>query len=126
MKRTEIKVTEVFGRGVYALETIEKGAWIEAAHVLVLSCEDTLKVNQTDLKHYVFSASDDQDCLVLGNGELYNHSDEPNVSYELTWLNDVRVMVFKALRDIDAGEQLFTNYNQDVEVDISSYTINLK
>jgi SET domain-containing protein len=127
MKKTIIKFTEEFGRGVYAEESISVGQWIELAEVLPLSEKDTQLVEQTDLKYYTFKFSENTDCIVLGNGEIYNHSDDANTSFDLINLNGRTMMLFKALKDINAGEQLFTNYNQDVTgiTEKNEYSVNL-
>ncbi len=135
--KTYIKMTEEFGRGVYAEKSITEGEVVEIAEVLLLSEQDTWAVNQTGLKDYTFVVSenldytftDNQDCLVLGNGELYNHSQEPNVKYELINLNGRKQMYFTALRDIKPDEQLFIDYNADTKRQVivgdEKYTTNL-
>lgn len=122
-----VKVTDQYGRGVYAADNIDSGKWIECAEVLVLSEVDTTSVNNTDLKDYTFKFDDNTDCLVLGNGEIYNHSDHPNVSYTLININGRFQMVFKAVSDIKAGEQLFIDYNSDVpnSTNEKNYSVNL-
>lgn len=116
-----IKKTKKYGRGVYAAKDITKGTVMEICEVLVLSQNDTKLVNKTDLKYYVFKYNDKQDCIVLGNGEIFNHADSPNVSFKLI----KNKMVFRALKNIIKGKQLFTNYNEDVEVNTKKYTKNL-
>lgn len=116
-----IKKTKKYGRGVYTKKEIKKGTIIEVCEILVLSQKDTKLVNKTDLKYYVFKYNKNQDCIVLGNGEIFNHADNPNVSFKLK----NNKMIFKALKNIKKNEQLFTNYNEDVEVNINKYTKNL-
>lgn len=136
--KTYIKMTEEFGRGVYAQKSITEGEVVEIAEVLLLSEDDTYTLNRnTALKDYTFVVTEDvkyeyignQDCLVLGNGELYNHSDTPNVKYELINLNGRKQMYFTALRDIKPDEQLFIDYNADtqrkVNVGEEKYTTNM-
>jgi SET domain-containing protein len=123
--RTYIKTEEATGRGVYAAYEINKGSILEKEELLVLSPEDTLKVNDTDLNMYTFKFNDTQDCLVLGKGELYNHSDDANVHYKLMWEYDRHVMVFYAVKPIQEGEQLFIDYSLDRDVNISTYNKNL-
>lgn len=112
-----IKVTPEFGRGLYASRDLYANEIIEVAELLVLSASDTLKVNQTDLQWYtfVFDAKTGQDCLVLGNGEIFNHSDEANVNYDLVQYGDRVKMVFVSNRDIKAGDQLFIDYGRDTD-----------
>lgn len=122
----KIKMTQEFGRGLYATRKIYQGELITVCELLVLSEIDTPIVNSTDLKYYTFKYNDKQDCLVMGIGEMFNHSDSPNVSFRLeTWI-DRKVMVFQAVSDIDTNCQLFIDYNSDIKVDLSKYTVNLQ
>jgi len=111
-----------FGRSVVASDYIDEGQCLEVNPVLPLSAEDTKLVNQTSLKFYTFVFDKDkgQDCLVMGLGELYNHSETPNVGYRLNPV--ARTMEFYTLRPIAKGEQLFTNYRQDDEtINVEEY-----
>lgn len=123
---TVIKVLPEFGRCVIAERDIKAGELIECAEILVLSQEDTLKVNQTGLRDYTFTYNDTQDCLVMGIGEMFNHSDMPNATYYLAHVNRER-MYFRAVNDIKAGEQIFINYCQDLREgeDKAEYKSNL-
>lgn len=124
---TYIKTDRVMGRGVYSNWYLTKGAQVMACELLVLSPEDTVKVNETDLKYYTFVYNQNQDCLVLGDGEIFNHSDEPNVSYELVTIfapetkTTRQIMVFRTLRDIEQDEQLLIDYNADTKVNTQDY-----
>ena len=122
-----IKETKEYGRGLYATYNLVANRVLFSAELLVLSEKDTIKVNETDLQYYTFKYSSQQDCLVLGAGELFNHSDTPNVGYTLIPYGegDRQVMVFHILRDIVAGEQLFIDYSADTKVNTNDYTINL-
>ena len=119
-----IAVTPEFGRGLYASDKLLAGETIEVCEVLPLSETDTQTVNTTDLKHYTFKYSDTRDCLVLGCGELFNHSDTPNVKYSLVKRGDRLVMEFKLIKDVYRAEQLFIDYNHDTKA-IESYNVNL-
>ncbi len=116
-----LKVTEEMGRGLYASREIWRGEIIAVCEVLLLSPTDTVAVNQTDLKHYTFKYNDLQDCLVLGDGEIFNHDDNANVSYRLELMGSRYCMVFTALNAIETGAQLFINYGSDVNVNVKNY-----
>lgn len=121
-----VKVTEEYGRGLYCNFPIRKHQVITTCELLILSPNDTETINRTALQHYTFAydntnTSRPRECLVLGDGELFNHSDNANVGYVLQDINGRKVMVFYALRDIEIDEQLFINYNSDVEVNIDEY-----
>ena len=125
-----VQMIEGMGRGVIAERDIKLGEVITNCEILVLSPEDTLKVNETDLKWYVFTYDKNtkQDCLVMGDGEIFNHDDNANVLYGLIDWNGRKLMRFQASRDIKKGEQLFIDYRQDEEslFDVlGNYTTNL-
>lgn len=116
-----IKMFEDMGRGLVATNLIPRGSVVTVCELLVLSERDTDAVNATDLKFYLFKFNDNQDCLVLGDGELFNHAPEANVGYRLMERKGRDVMEYVALRDIAEGEQLFINYSADVSVDVTEY-----
>jgi SET domain-containing protein len=75
MKATYIQDTPEFGRGVYANKPLFKGDVVMTCEILLLSSTDTKIINDlTDLKFYTFKYSDNNDCLVLGDGEIFNHA----------------------------------------------------
>jgi len=121
-----VKLYPDMGRGLTTYTYLKKGTFLMQCELLVLSNLDSTVVNYTELKHYTFKYNDvGQDCLCLGLGEIFNHSDTPNVKYELQdFVQDGqtrKVMVFSTLCDITAGEQLFIDYNADVKVDTQEY-----
>jgi hypothetical protein len=77
----EVKTSPEMGRGIYAEKTISQGEVIMRCEILVLSKIDTPIVNLTDLSFYTFTFNEEQDCLVLGLGEIFNHDDQPNVEF---------------------------------------------
>lgn len=120
-----LDTSETMGRGLYANQDIKAGTIIVECEILALSPEDTKKVNETDLKYYTFKFDDQRDCLVLGDGELFNHDDNANVAYILRDHPDKtcprKIMSFISIKNIKEGEQLFINYSADVEVDTKKY-----
>lgn len=120
----EVRMTTDMGRGVFSSRDITKGDVITVCELLPLSLRDTLIVNDTELKYYTFQLNKIQDCLVLGVGEIFNHSDDANVSYRLVSYGDRNVMQFEALVDIPRDTQLFINYTADSKVNVDSYLKN--
>lgn len=116
-----IKETKQYGRGLYAVHPIKQNYVIETCELLVLTGIDTIQVSKTVLQFYTFKFNERQDCLVLGNGELFNHSNGPNVGYRLIGRHDRRVMQFYALRNIETDEQLFIDYEADTKINSSDY-----
>lgn len=118
----KITQSEQYGREVTATEFIYQDDTVTLCELLVLDASDTVTVNTfTSLQWYTFKFNDIQDCLVLGCGEIFNHSDTPNVTYDLVESEGRTKMRFKALRDIKTGEQLFIDYAKDTKVDASGY-----
>lgn len=116
-----IKMSQEFGRGLFAESKIELGQIIFDAELLVLSQIDTVKLEDTDLKYYTFKFNEEQDCLVLGHGELFNHSETSNVAYFLIQDDGRFKMRFMAIADIEPSNQLFIDYNSDMQVNVSNY-----
>lgn len=106
-----VKETTSIGRGVFTLRNINKGEVVERCPVLILSAKDRKRIDTTQLYNYYFWWGTDKKraAIALGFGSLYNHSYEPNVVY----LRDFKrkLLVFKALRNIQKNEQLLVNYN---------------
>lgn len=124
--KTYIATTKEFDRGVYAYQDIKAGELIENCHILVLSEQDTAKIQETELQFYDYTYNEKQSCLVLGNGELYNHSDSPNTMFELNRNNNT--MAYYAISPIKKGQQIFIDYNADIvnKKDVlKTYTTNL-
>lgn len=125
-----VKLTPDMGRGVFANRDIKAGELICYCELLVLSEHDTRVLEKlTDLKYYTFKYNERQDCLVLGDGEIFNHADEENVSYNLKTIVDSfgsrTLMEFRATKDCPKDTQLFINYSRDMEVNVDNYKINL-
>jgi hypothetical protein len=122
-----VQMVEGMGRGIIAERDIKLGEIITNCELLVLGASDTSSVNQTELQWYTFTfdAANKQDCLVLGDGEIFNHDDSANVLYGLIDWDGRKLMRFQAARDIKKGEQLFINYGADVpNVDVDGYKNN--
>ena len=101
------------GRGVFASQAIHKGEIIETCPVIVVSPNDVEHLKQTDLHNYYFSwgAKKETVAITLGFGSLYNHSYTPNAQYKKK--EQEHLVEFSALRDIQKGEEITTNYNGD-------------
>ncbi len=99
------------GRGVVALRPFAAGELIERAPVVIVPAREVPTLSATALGRYYYEwgEQDEQAALALGFGSLYNHSFDPNASYEFR--EDDGVIEYLALRDIDAGEELTINYN---------------
>ena len=117
----KVDTSEEMGRGLYATKPIAIFETVAVFEILLLNPEDTVALENTDLKFYTFRVSDVQDCLVLGDGELFNHSYKPNVIYDLIHEDNRLKMMFTAIKPIEIGEQLFIDYTADADVDATKY-----
>jgi uncharacterized protein len=106
-----IDTTSAMGKGVFTSANIEKNTLIEIAPVIVMSHEDRLHIDKTLLHDYIFEWGHHktQCCMALGYIPLYNHSYQSNCEYEMDY--DAHTISITTMRNINAGEELFINYN---------------
>ena len=115
-----VRATELAGRGVFALQNIEKGLVIErTVSVSILSREKWI-LEATSLWEYYFVARPEINCpyicgyVVFGLSSICNHAHSPNA--DLAWMKeeDGVWVELHAKRDIEAGEEV-TIYYQNIE-----------
>jgi hypothetical protein len=104
-----------YGHGVFTTGLIPEGTTVEECPYLRIRKQDCTGV----IDDYVYGLeSDNGDCeddpdyysLPLGWGSIFNHADNHNTGY---WHDTERdLIVFYAIKDISAGEQLFINYGR--------------
>jgi hypothetical protein len=114
----KIKIVDVLGkgRGVVATEDIKKDEVIEICPVLFLSEKevDFIKNNSEIIKYYyLWQYAINKYCLMLGYGSIYNHSQTPNADVDYNTKNPENYLVFEALDDIKAGEEILIDYEFD-------------
>ena len=105
--------TDNMGRGVFTSENIEEGTIVETSPVIVMSRDERKLLDQTLLHDYIFEWGEkkDQCCMAMGYLPVYNHAYRSNCEYEMDFNNAcIRI---KTVRFIQAGEELFINYNGD-------------
>ncbi|MBW8347961.1 SET domain-containing protein [Bacillus sp. IITD106] len=102
-----------FNRGVFATRDIKKGELIHEAPVISYSNDQHQYIEQTLLADYAFEYGINHSAILLGYGMLFNHSYEPNSTYEINFENST--FDFYAYTNIKAGEEILINYNGDVE-----------
>ncbi|MED3561788.1 SET domain-containing protein [Bacillus xiapuensis] len=115
----EIKTSSIsageFNRGVFATCDIKKGELIHEAPVISYPNEEHEHIEKTLLADYAFEYGINHTAILLGYGMLFNHSYTPNARYEINF--DNHTFDFYAYKDIKAGEEIFINYNGDVDID---------
>lgn len=100
------------GRGVFAAKTFAAGETVEVCPVIpFVEGPNELPV---ELRRVVFnwgylSGKRGPQCLALGYGSMYNHSNPANMRYHADEANVA--LHFIAVRAIAAAEELTVNYN---------------
>jgi uncharacterized protein len=102
-----------FNRGVFATKDIAKGELIHEAPVLAYPNAEHEHIEKTLLADYAFEYGKNHSAILLGYGMLFNHSYEPNATYDINF--DNHTFDFFAYKDIKAGEEILINYNGDVD-----------
>ncbi len=114
-----VKNSPISGFGVFTVSDIKAGEVIEECHHIPL----IQKFNETDkfLQTYLFSwpkVNGNTTTVVLGYGSIYNHSKDPNITWDT---DDVRnLFVFKTIKDVKAGEELCSYYGEGYEKHIKT------
>ncbi len=115
----KIQLVPIEGKdlGVIAVEDIKEGEMIECCPTVLLKYDKRLKWSflkrfyrtavVTIFDDYLWWYKGKKEALLLGYGNLYNHSDDFNaVSYK----KEARKYVFVAKRDIAKGEEITVHY----------------
>jgi len=105
--KLEVRKIPKLGRGVFTLSPIKKDSIIEVCYAILLPIPEDAKHNPA--VEYAFRWNKKHVAIALGNGSLYNHSYTPNACIA----QDTRSKTIEvyALQNIQAGEQIFINYN---------------
>lgn len=103
------------GRGVFTSQKIAKGSVVEIAPVLVMNDKERLLIDQTQLYNYIFEWGEKSDecCVAFGWISIYNHSYTSNCIYDMDY--DAQTITIKTVKSIEAGEELFINYNGECD-----------
>ncbi|MDG2450219.1 MAG: SET domain-containing protein-lysine N-methyltransferase [Saprospiraceae bacterium] len=98
------------GRCVHTGEEINVGDLIEVCPVIVFSEDDLKSIHNTHLHDYYFlwGAERKEGAIALGFGSLYNHSDDPNASFEIDLESDE--IRFVCIQKIVPGSEVSISY----------------
>lgn len=98
MHKLEVRSSTIHGKGIYAVDPIEKGAKIGTYHGERTEEDDTYVLWVTDLDGTEYGIDGKNDLKFL------NHSDEPNTEFDGDELY--------AVRDIKSDEELTFHYGE--------------
>jgi SET domain-containing protein len=106
-----VALSETRGRGVFTSEKIKANTVIEISPVLVFPVKEVEAAEKTLLFNYFFEWGKTKKKRALGMGyiSMYNHSYNSNCDYEMDY--DYETIKITTVKDIQAGEELFINYN---------------
>lgn len=104
LNKVVVKPSSIHGYGVFAEKEIVPGELIEECHTLLTNGEDDV------LQNYYFK-TENKSGIPLGFGCIYNHSDDPNAEY--IYIPEEHLMLFKAIKLIQKGEEICTSYGNN-------------
>lgn len=111
-RKTQIRPSPIDGYGVFATERIAAGEVFEQCPFVPIEEQD----ESSSLWHFQHSYPKVNGAIlvmpVFGFGCAYNSSENPNATwYELP---NRKVFEYRALRDIEAGEELLVDYTEGI------------
>jgi SET domain-containing protein len=114
-KKIYVDDSPVHGRGVFASEPIKKGEILEECHFFLLPKDSSY---EQILNDHFFSwpkRTTESFAICLGYGSIFNHSDN---EFNADWETDTQKnkFIFFAIRDIQEGEEIFTNYQKSGKI----------
>lgn len=109
----EIRYTPEMGRGVYAVSAIAAHTVVGEYHALRLPSAEAAAIRGGTLSRFWFEDVDGSASVVFGLIELVNHSLTPNCDRSWHQGPGGEIVRLYAIRDIEAGEQLFIDYKFD-------------
>ena len=113
-----VKMTPTMGRGVFAVRKIAKGELLGEFHTIRLPPDEVQTMAGTTLSHFWFEDDDDGSAFVVfGWIEMVNHSMTPNADRTWRATPEGEVVALFATRDVEAGEQLFMDYEFEPKAD---------
>ncbi|MCZ2222336.1 MAG: SET domain-containing protein [Chitinophagales bacterium] len=106
-----IAESENKGKGVFTAEPISINTTIEISPIILFNAEERKMIEKTKLYNYIFEWGEDKLQAALGMGyiSMYNHNYQANCEYDMDYENET--ISIKTIRNIEAGEELFINYN---------------
>ena len=115
--KVQVQKSIIHGYGMFAIDTIEEGEFIEESKLLKLEYRSKYTTDNV-IKDYVWSnrICDCIECkehgaflyIPLGFGSQYNHSDTPNTKQKLNFRQEI--FQLWAAKRIEKGEEILVTY----------------
>ena len=117
--KIEVRKSRIHGYGIFANDSIAEGELIEECKLLRLGWRSKY-LHDPVLADYMW-ANKQCGCvecknhgyinyIALGNGSLYNHSDNPNTTQTVNFKNEVMTII--SAKEIKADEEIFVHYGE--------------
>jgi len=113
----KIKIVKIKnkGRGVVATEKILKNEIIEYCPLIILGKNDSQFIKtkgKSDTLYYYYLQQPElkRNSIMLGYASLYNHSSDPNSEIDYKDNYKITHIIFRAIKDIEAGEEITWDY----------------
>lgn len=114
----EVKKSEISGNGVFAACDMPAGELFEFAPALIYHFDTHEVLADYFGPHvffdYAFTWCEDEKlaAIVFGYGSIYNHSDDPNISWSIIKGDgELEGAAFYTTKPVKAGEELVSTYN---------------
>jgi hypothetical protein len=114
-KKIYVEDSQIHGRGVFASEFIKRGEILEECHFFLVPSG----VEYPQILHDHFFSwpkrTNDDLAVCLGYGSIFNHSDD---NFNADWETDTQrnKFIFFAVKDIQEGEEICTNYQKSGKI----------
>jgi SET domain-containing protein len=96
--------------GMFCTQDIGKKSVIEVCPIILIPPDQAREIVKSHVLYgYYFEWKRKSIALALGYGSLYNHSPKPNAAFDADFPN--QYIIFKALRNIPAGEEILVDYH---------------
>lgn len=99
---------KIEANGVFTNVDIEKGDVIEICPTILEKNSNLKKTKK--IRDYFFQFDNDNSLIALGYCSMYNHSDNPNATWEIIDENTLKIT---ALAPIKAGEEIYVSYGDE-------------
>jgi SET domain-containing protein len=110
-KKIYVGDSDIHGRGVFCSEPIKAGEILEECHFFI--APENVDYPQIFRDHFFSWPKGEKGTLsiCLGFGSIFNHSD---FNWNADWETDTKMnkFIFFAVKDINPGEEIFTNYKK--------------
>lgn len=112
MKKTSVVLIPKKGRGVVATKAIKDGEVVIIDNLMLIS----KKRNNCDIiRSHVMEFDMDNDCIMLGEATLINHSFDPNCEALIELDNNLPKVMIVSIKNIKKNEELTINYGDSYD-----------